>query len=254
MIGNGYNPRNFTKGEREEVRRELKFSADDIVVLFVGRGSDRVKGAGAVTAAMQELRQSYPHLYLLAAPGDGFAEAGWLKKTGLVDYVDMYRYYGAADIFVNASLNEGMPLTVIEAMATGLPIVAAAVGGIPEIIKSKMSYDNNISMGTAHPTQAIERTGKKHPQTSLRAPCGERGLLLKPDRSDLAEKLGRLIKDKRLRGKLGQNARYAVRELTWEHIVQQTINVYESVISVKSSPSCVEIDHIYYLSSPTCQR
>ena len=197
VIGNGYNPRNFTKGGREQVRKELNFSADDIVVLFVGLGEDKVKGASAVEAALGELRQSFPNLYLLAAPGDGFAEAGWLKKTGPVDYVDMYRYYGAADIFVNASLNEGMPLTLVEAMAAGLAVVAAPVGGIPEIIIPEQT-----------------------------------GLLLLPDRSDLIEKLRRLIEDKRVRGILGQNARYAANKLTWEHIAHQTINVYKSVMRV----------------------
>jgi glycosyltransferase involved in cell wall biosynthesis len=45
----------------------------------------------------------------------------------------------AADVFVLASRNEGNPLSVIEAMATGLPIVATAVGGIPELVEDRMS-------------------------------------------------------------------------------------------------------------------
>ena len=203
VIGNGYSPEYFSVGERDRVREELNFSADDVVALFVGRGVDKVKGAAAVAAAMGKLQPSYPNLHLLAIPGDGFGEAAWLRKTGPVDYKKIHRFYRAADIFVNASLNEGMPLTVIEAMAASLPIVAANAGGIPELIIQEQT-----------------------------------GLLLKPDRSDLAKKLERLIKYKSLREKLGQKAHDAAQVLTWDQIAKHTIMLYESIVNAPPSPSC----------------
>jgi glycosyltransferase involved in cell wall biosynthesis len=107
----------------------------------------------------------------------------------------MLNCYAAADIFVNASLDEGLPLTIIEAMSAGLPIVAAPVGGIPEVIT--------------------------HNKT---------GLLLRSDRSDLTEKLAQLIQDVPLRERLGQTAAVAAQELTWENTAKKTLDIYQRLI------------------------
>lgn len=52
---------------------------------------------------------------------------------------NVYPYFEAADIFLLPSLFEGMPITLIEAMGSGLPIVATAVGGVPDMLKDGQS-------------------------------------------------------------------------------------------------------------------
>lgn len=47
---------------------------------------------------------------------------------------DPFEYYRSLDLYLNTSVHEGLPLSVVEAMACGKPIVSAAVGGIPEIV------------------------------------------------------------------------------------------------------------------------
>lgn len=48
---------------------------------------------------------------------------------------DPFAYYRSLDVYLNTSLHEGLPLSIVEAMACGIPVVSAAVGGIPEIVE-----------------------------------------------------------------------------------------------------------------------
>ncbi|MBN1844207.1 MAG: glycosyltransferase family 4 protein [Sedimentisphaerales bacterium] len=197
VIGNGHIRRQNSLEKRRRIRQGFNISDDTALVLFVGRGQDRVKGAAALTEALKALQgSSSVPVRLLAIPGDGFADEPWLVRCGRVAHDQIGDFYAAADIFVNASLNEGLPLTLIEAMAAGLPIVAAPVGGIPELITHRRN-----------------------------------GLLLRPDRGDLAGQLRHLIQDPGLRRRLGQTARRDARKLTWDHIARQTLKVYERLLS-----------------------
>jgi glycosyltransferase involved in cell wall biosynthesis len=198
VIYNGYNDEvpPVTVADRQLTRDKLQLKEDDIALLFVGRGEDKVKGTKIVQTCMEQLSISCrKSVRLLAVPGTGFQTAQWLLPAGPVSHSDMRNYYAAADIFINASLSEGLPLTIIEAMAAGLAIVAAPVGGIPQVIKDNHS-----------------------------------GLLLEPDRSNLAQKVELLINNPPLRRILGTNARQAAEMLTWEKIAKKTIAVYDSIV------------------------
>jgi glycosyltransferase involved in cell wall biosynthesis len=58
----------------------------------------------------------------------------FVKLTGQQD--DINAYYGIADVFLLPSLSEGCPNVLLEAMAAGVPVVATAVGGVPEVVTS----------------------------------------------------------------------------------------------------------------------
>lgn len=195
VMGNGVDLDHFEGGNRRCFRQFYNISDDDLVVIFVGRGEDRVKGTTLISACMENLYHECNHVKLMAVPGSGFQPAPWLIQTGHIDLNDMRDLYAAADICMNASLNEGMPITLIEAMAAGLPVIASPVGGIVDLIKH-----------------------------------GDNGLLLRPDRADLLEQLKQLINNPDRRAHLGTKARNSVRQLSWSNIAQQTMGIYESIL------------------------
>jgi len=104
------------------------------------------KGLTYLLEAVARVRQVYPAVRLRIY-GDGplhaelMAHARRLGEDAEDVFAGTYRYHDLSgimvqtDIFVLSSITEGLPLTVIEAMAYGLPIVATAVGGIPEIVE-----------------------------------------------------------------------------------------------------------------------
>lgn len=117
------------------------------VVLAVGRLSGE-KAFADLIVAVNQLRQLQPHLIVrLVIVGDG-PERGRLEQAirdhGLQDRVtltghvrDVRPYYRSADVLAISSVSEGSPNALLEAMASGVPVVATAVGGIPEIVTDK---------------------------------------------------------------------------------------------------------------------
>lgn len=194
VIWNGVTPLGDIEFNRREFLSKFQLGEENIVVMFVGRGEDRVKGTALIADSMDELYETHPQIRLLAVPGSGFEDAPWLRRTGPIAHKNIGHCYLAADMFINASLSEGFPLTIIEALAAGVPVIASPVGGIPEIV----SHNAN-------------------------------GLLLRADRSDLTRQIERLLADTQFRKALGKNGQYSVADLTWENLAKQTIGVYESL-------------------------
>lgn len=192
VIPNGHKITEDALPDRTWARERFGFGPDDMVLIFVGRGSDRVKGTALIQRAMTVLHKMNPHIKLLAVPGEGFQPAKWLHKSGKTAHDAMGDCYRAGDIFINASLNEGLPLTVLEAMATGVPVIAAPVGGISEIIRD-----------------------------------GDNGLLLNRQRSNLINLILRLINRPEYYKNISDKARNSVRLLNWGSIANDTINVYK---------------------------
>ena len=114
---------------------------DDMILLHIGRFNEQKNHKGLLEI-FHKLVQYHPD-FRLQLLGDGELRAEMehhAKALGISDRVDflgnqsnVYPYLQAADLFVLPSLYEGMPMTIIEAMGTGLPIVAADVGGIPDM-------------------------------------------------------------------------------------------------------------------------
>jgi glycosyltransferase involved in cell wall biosynthesis len=119
----------------------------DRLVLAVGRLS-KEKAHADLVSAIGRLHQSHPERRLqLIVLGEG-TERKYLencvRSAGLEQLVklpghasDVQAYYQAADVVAISSVSEGSPNVLLEAMAAGVPVVATAVGGIPEIVKDR---------------------------------------------------------------------------------------------------------------------
>ncbi|MDR7543851.1 MAG: glycosyltransferase [Armatimonadota bacterium] len=125
-----------------ELRREIGLSDDALVVACVARFTAE-KGHAVLLEAMTAIVRQYPGAVLVLA-GDGplrMAIEAEAHRRALQERVrflgtrdDVSRLLGASDVVVVPSLWESLPRVVLEAMAVGRPVVASAVGGIPEAV------------------------------------------------------------------------------------------------------------------------
>ena len=126
---------------RLQWRQAQGIEADAIVVAHIGRFS-RQKNHELLVRAFARIKPSQP-LYLLLV-GDGELRpsienlVNELNPSGKVRFLgirsDIPEILNASDIFVLSSRWEGNPMSVMEAMAAGLPVVATEVGGVPELV------------------------------------------------------------------------------------------------------------------------
>lgn len=127
------------------LRTKLGIDPARKVILIVGRLS-REKDHISLLRAVSQLRELNPHLLIVGegperAPIESAVRelslAGGVTLTGQVSSAEPY--YGIADVAVLSSLSEGSPNALLEAMAAGVPVVATAVGGVPEIATHRES-------------------------------------------------------------------------------------------------------------------
>ncbi len=131
-----------SRTNRLSARQELGLSDTDVVAIQVAR-LNPLKDHRTAIRAMQRLSASHPNIRLLLV-GEGeempaieqmIANAGLQPTVRLLGLREDVAYLlTAADVFLLTSVSEGIPLTLIEAMATGLPCVATNVGGVPEVV------------------------------------------------------------------------------------------------------------------------
>lgn len=131
-----------SNAERAEARRSLGLPTDAPVVAVVAR-LDHVKGVDLLIEAWPSVVERVPLARLLVV-GEGPQRADLVESLvsrGAADSVDFLGYRSdvehvlhAADVVALPSRSEGMPLAALEALACGLPVVAHAVGGVPELV------------------------------------------------------------------------------------------------------------------------
>ncbi len=143
LVDNGINLTHFsitTEQERTAWRKELNISEDSIVAAYVGRLSGE-KGIDMLLRAVARVMEN-PEVYVLIAGGGPLTAevAAFAEQYERVKYLgvlkDVTSVYRAADLYLLPSYREGMPVALIEAMATGLGSVVTATKGSSAVIDS----------------------------------------------------------------------------------------------------------------------
>ena len=124
------------------ISKENYFTNDSFKILHIGRFSEEKNHIGLVNA-FEIFKKEFPNS-VLNLIGDGILKESiqtLVKEKNLENNVkflglqkNVYPFLNDADLFALPSTYEGMPMTLIEAMGTGLPIVASNVGGIPDML------------------------------------------------------------------------------------------------------------------------
>ena len=174
---------------------------DTPTLVHIGRFNEQ-KNHALLLRAFQMVHQRFPQCRLQLL-GDGELReameklAGELGLEGSVSFLgsqsNVYPYLAQADAFLLPSKYEGMPMTLIEAMGTGLPIVASAVGGVPDMLTD-----------------------------------GESGLLVPCEAEAVSQAVIRLLESQPIREKLGQNALKESSRFSANHMAKQYLKTYFS--------------------------
>ncbi len=145
VIRNGVDVSLFRLYEKKECRKRLAIPSDGKIILFVGRLSSE-KGFDTLINSISILKQNGGEQFSVVVVGDGPERGQYetqIKKNGLTnqfifkgfrEHSEIPYWYGASDLLCLPSIREGCPNVVLESLASGRPVIASRVGGIPEMI------------------------------------------------------------------------------------------------------------------------
>jgi glycosyltransferase involved in cell wall biosynthesis len=183
-------------------RADFGFGADDILFIYVGRLGPE-KNLHFLLRAFNGVAQAFDHVRLLIL-GDGparadiealasdFGLAGRVRFEGMIPYERLPAYLSMCDAFVTASVTEVHPLSVIEGMASGLPVLGIRSPGVGDTVED-----------------------------------GVTGFLTDEDTAAFAVKMTRLVTEGGLRKKMGAAARQASSHYAIERTTQTMLKLYE---------------------------
>ena len=199
LIYNGVDTGHFKPDSSQ--RRDDRF----IITTGASRVTHR-KGLNYLIEAAAKLFAKYPDIYVKIM-GGGNARVNLEKLVkelraeknieflGRIPREKTVPYYQEASLFVLPSLNEGMSNAMLEALASGLPILATATGGSNELV-----HEN------------------------------ENGFIIKTkDSADIAEKIEKIISDKNLRESMGQASRELAETMSWGKVAGQYFELYKKI-------------------------
>jgi len=202
----------FNPGVDGKAIREKHELGDRPIVLFVG-GLEPRKGLEYLLMAIALVQKKIPEVQLIVVgkgaftshPGEKTFFNVLIKRLDLEDNVEfvynikdveLAKYYAACDVFALPSRMEGWGLSLMEAMATGKPVVSTNVGGIPELVENKVN-----------------------------------GYLCNPgDVTTLSKKIIYLLKNEDVAKEMGKMGLKKARSYSWEKTAKRVKNIYERIM------------------------
>jgi glycosyltransferase involved in cell wall biosynthesis len=163
---NGVDGDVFAPRDRQEARAALGLPPQRRLVGYVGRLSLE-KGVDVLVEAMAELVRRDPRPADLVIVGAGPLDPALRARIAALALGDRVRFAGhrghdelpqwlaALDVLCLPSRREGCPNVVLEALASGRPVVASRVGGLPELLR----HDNGVLVPPGHPEQLARALG-----------------------------------------------------------------------------------------------
>lgn len=194
----------------EQFRPAIRGPSSNFKIICISRLTAR-KGFNYLIEAVAKITEKYPDLSLeIVGEGDAKAEleeqtknanlSSKIEFKGRISHEKTPEAYNGASVFVLPSLNEGMSNTMLEALASGLPIIATDTGGSKELVQE-----------------------------------GENGFIIKmKDSDDIAEKLEKLIVNPELVRSMGNKSREIAETMSWGSVAWSYYELYKKVKSSSS--------------------
>ena len=206
-VSNGVDLKSFKPGESPDaIYKKYGITKDAPIVLYVGR-VDPEKNTEAVIEAFKKARKFVPKTEMVIV-GDGVDRLrleekvknegldSVIKFVGRVMPPDLYEIYKVGDVFATASEIETQGIVLIEAAATGLPLIAVDKGAVSEVCRANVN-----------------------------------GYLCEPGNIDeLSEAMVKILSDQKLREKFAKESLRIAQEHNFETTLDKFINIYQRVI------------------------
>jgi glycogen(starch) synthase len=211
VIHNGVDTRKFQPAaDKRKIKAALGLNPDDLAIVSVGRLYAR-KGLFTLIESMPAITKRYPNakfiisgkgqsdeMHKLNTHAERLGVKGNIVFIGYTPDKELPKLYQAADVFAFSTFYEHHPFAVLEALATGLPVVTTTVGGIPETIEN-----------------------------------GKNGFLVEPFNSKaFSEKILYLLEHPAFAAEMGAQARKTIVEgYDWRIVVKDAMKVYDEALS-----------------------
>lgn len=189
------------RGEKLSCRRQLEIPEDALMVMCTAN-FNHIKGLDILVKAIKSLVSGTSiHnviFYIVGQPEEDKQELQQLiEDANISNYIrligisnDIPTYLSAADIYVQPSRHEGLPLALMEACSAGLPIVASRVGGIPE---EAIEGENAILFTSENSDECAAAIARLLNDQSLREQMGSRSKLIYNEKFDIERNVAKLI-------------------------------------------------------------
>lgn len=169
----------------DDIRSKLELRPDNLVVLTVGFVGWR-KGSYEILDAVPLVVSSFEQVKFILVGGNEFPGdmdpilkrvqqenlERWVVLPGEVSGTEIPAYLGCADVFLLPSHIEGMPMSILEAMRQGIPVISTKVGGIPEMIDDQ---NTGILIEPGQPEQIASSVIRLLKDATLRTAIGTAG-------------------------------------------------------------------------------